>query len=166
MALYARRQNSATISYLFNGDKPCFMWDTNCIQILCFWAVYIVLFVFKTIGTLQRIYLSSNDFCSDSTPVLCIIRVEFLNVSCFASTPVLCIIRMEFLNVSCFPLTLADGLRCAWYVYPILCRCRCPEIRTSSIDWDQWNRFHLKTETECSLRNVVFLNTNRTMDNV
>jgi hypothetical protein len=36
-----------------------------------------------------------------------------------------------------------------------------PEIRTSSIDWAQLNRFHLKTETESSLRNVVFWKINR-----
>jgi hypothetical protein len=42
------------------------------------------------------------------------------------------------------------------------------------IDWDQVSRFYLKTETESSLRYVVFwnikqdgvLNKNRTMDNV
>jgi hypothetical protein len=27
---------------------------------------------------------------------------------------------------------------------------------TSSLSWDQLSRFHLKTETEFSLRNVVF----------
>jgi hypothetical protein len=44
---------------------------------------------------------------------------------------------------------------------------------TSSIDWAQLCRFYLKTEIECSLRNVVLnkkqdgvLNKNRTMDNV
>jgi hypothetical protein len=49
-----------------------------------------------------------------------------------------------------------------------------PEIGTSSIDWTQLSRFYLKTETESSLRNVVFLKRNRTtffdkdktMDNV
>jgi hypothetical protein len=33
---------------------------------------------------------------------------------------------------------------------------QCPEMGTSSIDWAQLSRFHLKTETECSFRNVVF----------
>jgi hypothetical protein len=32
----------------------------------------------------------------------------------------------------------------------------CPEIGTSSIHWAQQNRFYLKTETESSLRKVVF----------
>jgi hypothetical protein len=49
---------------------------------------------------------------------------------------------------------------------PSWCWYRCPETGTSSIDWAQQNRFHLKTETESSLRNVVFLNKNRTMDNI
>jgi hypothetical protein len=44
----------------------------------------------------------------------------------------------------------------AWFIYPILRWSRCPEIGTSSIDWAQWSRFHLKTERESSLRNVVF----------
>jgi hypothetical protein len=37
-----------------------------------------------------------------------------------------------------------------------------PEIGTSSIDWAQLSRFYLKTETEFSLRNVVFWKRNRT----
>jgi hypothetical protein len=31
----------------------------------------------------------------------------------------------------------------------------CPEMWTSSIDWGQLSRFHMKTETQPSLRNVV-----------
>jgi hypothetical protein len=38
-----------------------------------------------------------------------------------------------------------------------------PEIGTSSIDWGQLTKFHLKMETESSLRNVVFLKINRTV---
>jgi hypothetical protein len=57
---------------------------------------------------------------------------------------------------------------------PSWCWYRCPEIGTSSIDWAKLSRFYLKTETETSLRNVVFCNINRTtysdkcrtMDNV
>jgi hypothetical protein len=37
------------------------------------------------------------------------------------------------------------------------------EIGTSSVDWTQLNRFYLKTETESSLRNVVFWKINRTV---
>jgi hypothetical protein len=37
-----------------------------------------------------------------------------------------------------------------------------PEIRPSSIDWVRLIRFYLKTETESSLRNVVFWKINRT----
>jgi hypothetical protein len=33
---------------------------------------------------------------------------------------------------------------------------KCPEIGISSIDLAQLSRFYLKTETESSLRNVVF----------
>jgi hypothetical protein len=53
-----------------------------------------------------------------------------------------------------------------WYGYP--------EIRISSIDWPQLSKFYLKTEKESNLRNVmfknikgtVFLDKDRTMDNV
>jgi hypothetical protein len=42
-----------------------------------------------------------------------------------------------------------------------------PERGTSSTDWAQLSRCHLKTETESSLRNVVgFFRKNKTMDNV
>jgi hypothetical protein len=40
---------------------------------------------------------------------------------------------------------------------------RCPEIGTSSIDWDQLSRFYLKMETESSLRNTVFWKINKTV---
>jgi hypothetical protein len=59
------------------------------------------------------------------------------------------------INVS---LALADGLCCAWLVYPIWCWYRCPETGTSSIDWVQRSRFYLKTETETNLRIVVLKN--------
>jgi hypothetical protein len=39
-----------------------------------------------------------------------------------------------------------------WFWY------RCLEKGTSSIDWAQLSKFYVKTETESSLRNVVFLN--------
>jgi hypothetical protein len=55
---------------------------------------------------------------------------------------------------------------CAWFIYPILCWCWCLKIATSSINWAQLSRFHMKTETESSLQNVVLLNKNRMMDNV
>jgi hypothetical protein len=51
-----------------------------------------------------------------------------------------------FLIFLMFVLTIADGLWCAWYTYPILC----PEIGTSSVSWAQLSRFHLKMETESS----------------
>jgi hypothetical protein len=41
-----------------------------------------------------------------------------------------------------------------------------PEIGTSSIDWAQKSRFFLRTETDSSLRNVVFSIEIGTMDNV
>jgi hypothetical protein len=40
------------------------------------------------------------------------------------------------------------------------------EIGTSSIDWAQQSRYYLRTETDSSLRNVVFLIEIGTMDNV
>jgi hypothetical protein len=53
------------------------------------------------------------------------------------------------------------------------CWYRCQEIGTSSVDWAQLTRFHLKTDTESSLRNVVLkykqagvLYENKTTDNI
>jgi hypothetical protein len=34
-----------------------------------------------------------------------------------------------------FVSTPADGLSCAWFIYPVLCWCWCPEMGTSAIDW-------------------------------
>jgi hypothetical protein len=48
----------------------------------------------------------------------------------------------------------------------ILKKLRSETIGTSSIDWAQLSRFYLKTEAVSSLRKVVFLSKNRTMDNV
>jgi hypothetical protein len=93
-------------------------------------------FFFKSFAT-QRIYLSSHYIYSDSALVLGLIRAEILTSSKFV-------------------LTLADGLCCAWFVYPILPSCRCPEIGTSSIDWVHMSRFYLKTKTKSNSRNVVF----------
>jgi hypothetical protein len=54
-----------------------------------------------------------------------------------------------------FVLTLAGGLCCAWFIYPILCWCWCLAVGTSSISWAQLSRFNLKTETESSLQKVL-----------
>jgi hypothetical protein len=43
------------------------------------------------------------------------------------------------------------------------CWYRCPAIGTSSIVWAQLSTFYLTTETESSLRNVVFCNISRTV---
>jgi hypothetical protein len=39
-----------------------------------------------------------------------------------------------------FFLTAAGDLHCVWFIYPVLCWCWCPEIRTRSIDWTQLSR--------------------------
>jgi hypothetical protein len=46
---------------------------------------------------------------------------------------------------------------------PYWCWYKCPKIRNRSKDWAQLSRLYLKTETESSLRNVVFCNINRTV---
>jgi hypothetical protein len=56
------------------------------------------------VGTIQRIYLCSDDICSVSTLMLGLIHVEFFNVIMFV-------------------LTLTDSLCCAWFVYLFLCWC-------------------------------------------
>jgi hypothetical protein len=37
----------------------------------------------------------------------------------------------------------------------------CPQIRTSSMDWDQVSRFYFKMKTQYSLRNIVFMFQNK-----
>jgi hypothetical protein len=59
------------------------------------------------------------------------------------------------LMILVFVSTLADGLCCALFIYLISCWCWCKEMWTSAIDWAQLNSFHLRTETETSLRNVL-----------
>jgi hypothetical protein len=59
------------------------------------------------------------------------------------------------INILMFVLALADGLFCAWFICPLLCWYKCPEIGTSSTDWAQLSRVYLKTEIESSLRNVA-----------
>jgi hypothetical protein len=46
-----------------------------------------------------------------------------------------------------FVLTDSYGLCCAWFMYPVLCWYLCLEIGTSSIDWAQLSRFHLKMDS-------------------
>jgi hypothetical protein len=72
------------------------------------------------------------------------------------ATPHMC----DVLVFQYFVLTLADGLCCAWFPYPVLCWCRCPKIGTSSINWAQLSRFYLKTHRIQSLKRCV-LNKNR-----
>jgi hypothetical protein len=68
------------------------------------------------------------------------------------ATPHLCAVPLMF---SMSVLTLADGLRCAWFRYPILCWCRCLQAAGSScVDWGDLSRCYLEPETEHSLRNV------------
>jgi hypothetical protein len=109
-----------------------------CMKIACFYVV-----------TIQRIYLLSDDFYSDSTLILTTLAVK----ECMVIGARLHVCRVYF-DILMFVLTLADGLCCAWCIYPVLCWCWCPELGTSSIDWAQLSRFHLKTEIESCLRNV------------
>jgi hypothetical protein len=55
-----------------------------------------------------------------------------------------------------FVLTLADGLCCVWFIYPILCWCWCLELGTNSVDWVQLSKFHLKTDRIQSAKCYAF----------
>jgi hypothetical protein len=97
---------------------------------------------FCCVGTIRRIRLSSDDFYLDSSLVQGPIRVEFFwyfNVLSYLSQMVCAVLDLYTLSW-------------CWY--------RCPEIGTSSVYCAQLSRFYLKTETESSLRNVVFWNIN------
>jgi hypothetical protein len=84
--------------------------------------------------TIRRICIFSDDTYSDSSVMLSLIRVNFFLI---------------------LVLTLADGLCCAWFIYPTLCWSWCPEIGTSSIDWTQLSSFHPRMERKSSLRKVI-----------
>jgi hypothetical protein len=113
------------------------------------------------VGTMQRICFFSDDFYSDSTLILTTIAVK--QCRDIGARSHVCGVLLVFLI---FVLILADGLCCAWFIYPILFWYWCPETGTSSNDWDELNRFHLKTETDSSLRKHCVLNINMRMDKV
>jgi hypothetical protein len=85
------------------------------------------------VGTIQRIYLSSEDICSDRTPLLGFVCVCVCVCVCVWNVCLNC--RRRFV-LSCVGAAVRR--------------------QTSSIALVQLSRFHLKTETESSLRNVVF----------
>jgi hypothetical protein len=95
------------------------------------------------VGTRKRVYLSSDKIYSDSTMVLGLTHVKFL----------------QFLM---FILTLAEGLSYAWFIYLTFSRYRHWEIGTTLIEWTKMSRLHLKIEP--TLWNTV-LNKNRIKDN-
>jgi hypothetical protein len=72
----------------------------------------------------------------------------------------------SFLMFLMFVLTLADGLCCACFIYPILCRCWCPEIVTSPIAWVQLSRFHLSWRLNSVSETSYVSNKKKTVDNV
>jgi hypothetical protein len=73
-------------------------------------------------------------------------RSSFRNVVFFS-------VFLEYLTI----VQISSGIVCAVFMYPILELAQvCPEIGTSSIDWVELSGFYLKTETESSLRNVMF----------
>jgi hypothetical protein len=77
------------------------------------------------VGTIQRIYLSSDDFYSDSTLVLGLIRVELFNVLMFC-------LNSHIRFVLC--------LVCILYLVLV----QVSKTGTNSIDWAQLSKFYLK----------------------
>jgi hypothetical protein len=55
---------------------------------------------------------------------------------------------MENANTGCW------FMLCYTFITPAKCYCWCPKTGTSSDDWAKQSRYHLRTETEPSLRNV------------
>jgi hypothetical protein len=124
-------------------------WPTRDMWVDSLYLLYAVFgSICKTFASFQHILWPSSYAC----------WANFDGHMCYAS----CV--WSFFNVLMSVLTLADGLCCAWFMYPILCWCWYLEVGNRSINWAQLSRFHLKTDTESSLWNVV-LNKNRMMDN-
>ena len=70
--------------------------------------------------------------------------------------------RIQFHRFLLF-LALTDGLCCTCFMNPFWNWHSRPEIGASSVYWTQLSRFYLKTGTDSSSRNVVFLNRNKTV---
>jgi hypothetical protein len=70
------------------------------------------------VGHIQTNFLSIVDFYSDITLILTTIAVK--QCMDIGARPHVCRVLFMFLI---FVLTLADGLRCTWFIYPILCWC-------------------------------------------
>jgi hypothetical protein len=113
--------------YWSRCQKTSTLSNVNYVWKLCFY-----------VGTIQIICLFIDDFNSDSTLILTTTAKKVCRD--IGARPNACGVFYMFLM---FVLTLADGLCCAWFIYPILCWCWCPEIGTNSIDWAQLSRFHL-----------------------
>jgi hypothetical protein len=127
--------------------------------------------------------VSSNYFCLNSSLVQSLICVEIFNILMFCLSSrrwfVLCLGFIHHLGAGtrvtpdgCF-IPRQTGRLTVGRNITLRLRYTCPEIGTSSIDWAQLSRFHLKTEWESSLRNVVLkykqegvLDKNKAMDNV
>jgi hypothetical protein len=101
------------------------------------------------VGTIQRTCLFNDDFYSDSTLILTKRTMKYFMD--LGARPHVCGAFMFLM----FDLILVDDMYCAWFIHPIFCWCWYSVIGTSSINRAQLSRFHLKTETESSLRNVV-----------
>jgi hypothetical protein len=69
------------------------------------------------VGTIQRICFVSDDSYSDSTLILAIAVKRCMDI---CGRPHAFGVFLMFLT---FPLTLAEGLCCAWFIYPLLCWC-------------------------------------------
>jgi hypothetical protein len=67
-----------------------------------------------------------------------------------------------------FVLILTGGLCCAWFVYPIWCRCRCLEIGAGFIDSAQLSRLLPEDEDRIQFQKCCVLGKkkNAMMDNV
>jgi hypothetical protein len=63
-------------------------------------------------------------------------------------------------------LTLAEGLCCACFIYPILCWCRCPEIGTSFINLGQLSRLSPEDGDRIQSPKRCVLKKNKMMDYV
>jgi hypothetical protein len=87
--------------------------------------------------TKRRVCLHSDDLCSDSSLIL---TIGMKNCMGRGDRPHVDGVFSMFLM---FALTLADGLWCARFIYPILCWCWHPDIKTSSVYRAQMSRLFI-----------------------
>jgi hypothetical protein len=118
-----------------------------------------MIFSFYITNKVNNITITMNEYNSPSFATM--FQRALLNMcitTCFGLNPshhqVLSYTERIVVLIHCYMPNRMHSPNITITILGIICR---PETETSSFCWVHLNTFHLKTETESSLRNVVFL---------